>query len=107
MCGKLEPSEGEVLIHRKLEMGMFSQHFVDQLVYDETPVEYLQRLFPKNQEFEIRSQLGSFGLNGSMHKRSIQTLSGGQKSRVLFAELSMKMSHVLFLDEVRKNNNRP
>ena len=43
--------------------------------------------------------LGRFGLEGHHHEQDIHTLSGGQKSRVVFVELGMQRSHMLLLDE--------
>jgi ATPase subunit of ABC transporter with duplicated ATPase domains len=44
--GVLEPTVGDIQRNRKLTVAHFSQHFVDQLNYNETPVSYLQRQFP-------------------------------------------------------------
>ena len=38
---------------------------------------------------EYRRQLGSFGISGELAMRSVESLSGGQKSRVAFAMLNM------------------
>jgi ATP-binding cassette subfamily F protein 3 len=38
---------------------------------------------------EYRGELGRFGVSGDMANQSIASLSGGQKSRVAFAILSM------------------
>ena len=43
--------------------------------------------------------LGSFGITGTTGLQKIATLSGGQKSRVAFAQLSLLKPHVLLLDE--------
>ena len=52
---------------------------------------------------EIRSQLGKFGINGEQSLQPIQSLSGGQKTRVVLAACAMMMPHVLMLDEVTNN----
>lgn len=66
---------------------------------NKTPVEYLKSLFPKYEIADLRRMLGRFGLTGQTQIQPIHLLSGGQKSRVVFAEISMKEPHLLFLDE--------
>lgn len=99
MKGALQPTEGTVVIHKKLVIGRFSQHFVEQLNMDQTPVEYLNSIFKDLKPEDIRRMLGRFGLTGRTHVQSIRTISGGQKSRVVFAEICMRHPHLLFLDE--------
>jgi ATPase subunit of ABC transporter with duplicated ATPase domains len=48
---------------------------------------------------EARKYLGRFGLSGDLALRPIRTLSGGQKSRLAFAELAWRQPHILLLDE--------
>lgn len=40
------PLSGEVRRNPRLRIGKYAQHFIDKLPMDETPVEYLQRLYP-------------------------------------------------------------
>jgi len=47
----------------------------------------------------VRNKLGQFGLEGQHHEQDIHTLSGGQKSRVVFVELGLSRCHLLLLDE--------
>jgi ATPase subunit of ABC transporter with duplicated ATPase domains len=67
---------------------------------DASPVEYLHSQFSDFTPQEIRGMLGRFGLTGQTHIRKISTLSGGQKSRVVFAEICMRWPHILFLDGI-------
>ncbi|KAF2565777.1 hypothetical protein F2Q70_00026823 [Brassica cretica] len=107
VAGDLVPTEGEVRRSQKLRIGRYSQHFVDLLTMDETPVEYLLRLHPNPRqegsattpEEAVRAKLGKFGLPSDNHKTSITNLSGGQKARVVFASISMSKPHILLLDE--------
>jgi hypothetical protein len=63
-------------------------------------VQFLQHKFPGQVEQDYRSHLGAFGITGLTGIQKIGTLSGGQKSRVAFAVLSMSRPHILLLDEV-------
>jgi len=100
IIGELQVTEGEILRNRKLSIVKFSQHFVDQLTLTDNPIEYIQKLYPHiDQPQEVRNRLGMFGLPGAMHTQPISLLSGGQKSRVIFASLSFKNPHIYFLDE--------
>ncbi|GAV61028.1 ABC_tran domain-containing protein [Cephalotus follicularis] len=103
LAGDLVPSEGEVRKSQKLRIGRYSQHFVDLLTMDETPVQYLLRLHPDQEGLSkqeaVRAKLGKFGLPSHNHLTPIAKLSGGQKSRVVFTSISMSKPHILLLDE--------
>ncbi|KAK4493493.1 hypothetical protein RD792_005860 [Penstemon davidsonii] len=103
LAGDLVPSEGEVRRSQKLRIGRYSQHFVDLLTMDETPVQYLLRLHPDQEGLSkqeaVRAKLGKFGLPSHNHLTPIAKLSGGQKSRVVFTSISMSKPHILLLDE--------
>ncbi|KAK4491826.1 hypothetical protein RD792_002603 [Penstemon davidsonii] len=103
LAGDLVPTKGEVRRSQKLRIGRYSQHFVDLLTMDETPVQYLLRLYPgqegPSKQEAVRAKLGKFGLPSHNHLVPITKLSGGQKSRVVFTSISMCKPHILLLDE--------
>ncbi|CAI9781642.1 unnamed protein product [Fraxinus pennsylvanica] len=103
LAGDLVPTEGEVRRSQKLRIGRYSQHFVDLLIMDETPVQYLLRLHPEQEGLSkqeaVRAKLGKFGLPSHNHLTPIAKLSGGQKARVVFTSISMSKPHILLLDE--------
>ncbi|XP_030923936.1 ABC transporter F family member 4-like [Quercus lobata] len=103
LAGDLVPTEGEVRRSQKSRIGRYSQHFVDLLTMDETPVQYLLRLHPDQEGLSkqeaVRAKLGKFGLPSHNHLTPIAKLSGGQKSRVVFTSISMSKPHILLLDE--------
>lgn len=96
--------------------GYFAQHHLDLLVQTMSPVQFLASKFPGKNEQEYRGHLGNFQISGMTgyvyifqrvkqfwlqeRLQPIATLSGGQKSRVAFALLSLQKPHVLLLDEV-------
>ncbi|XP_058188526.1 ABC transporter F family member 4 [Rhododendron vialii] len=103
LAGDLVPTEGEVRRSQKLRIGRYSQHFVDLLSMEETPVQYLLRLHPDQEGLSkqeaVRAKLGKFGLPSHNHLTPIAKLSGGQKARVVFTSISMSKPHILLLDE--------
>ncbi|KAI5834756.1 P-loop containing nucleoside triphosphate hydrolase protein [Schizophyllum commune Tattone D] len=99
LTGELNPLGGHVTRNGRLRIGYFAQHHVDTLVPTMTPVQFLASRFPGKTEQEYRQHLGNFQISGMTGLQLIGTLSGGQKSRVAFALLSLQQPHVLLLDE--------
>ncbi|TPX64399.1 hypothetical protein SpCBS45565_g05914 [Spizellomyces sp. 'palustris'] len=99
MTAQVEPQKGMVSRHGRLRIALFSQHHVDQLELGASSVQFLQSRFPGMQEEDYRRVLGRFGLTGTTALQPIGTLSGGQKSRAVFAWMAMTNPHVLVLDE--------
>ncbi|XP_056876594.1 ATP-binding cassette sub-family F member 1 isoform X2 [Takifugu flavidus] len=102
LTGKLNPTKGEMRKNHRLKVGFFNQQYADQLNMDETATEYLMRNFNLPYQ-DSRKCLGRFGLESHAHTIQISKLSGGQKARVVFAELSCRQPDVLILDEPTNN----
>jgi len=102
LLGDIDPVVGEVRRNLRLKVGRFDQHSGEHLTAEESPAEYLQRLFNLPVE-KARKQLGSFGLQSHAHTVKMKDLSGGQKSRVALAELTLSAPDVIILDEPTNN----
>ncbi|XP_074122413.1 ATP-binding cassette sub-family F member 1-like [Sminthopsis crassicaudata] len=102
LTGKLTPTQGEMRKNHRLKIGFFNQQYADQLCMEETATEYLQRAFNLAYQ-DARKCLGRFGLESHAHTIQICKLSGGQKARVMFAELACHEPDVLILDEPTNN----
>jgi ATP-binding cassette subfamily F protein 2 len=103
--GELVPTDGMVRRHHQLRLATYSQHFVDQLRMDDTPLSYMLREFPLDQEGKpntietVRSIVGRFGITGNFQSMKISQLSDGQKARVVFAWIAEKRPHFILFDE--------
>ncbi|XP_026155911.1 ATP-binding cassette sub-family F member 1 isoform X2 [Mastacembelus armatus] len=102
LTGKFNPTKGEMRKNHRLKVGFFNQQYADQLNMDETATEYLMRNFNLPYQ-DARKCLGRFGLESHAHTIQISKLSGGQKARVVFAELACRQPDVLILDEPTNN----
>jgi len=102
LMGDIEPTVGEQRANRLLKIGRFDQHSGEHLTAEESAAEYLMRLFNLPVE-KARKQLGSFGLASHAHTVRMKDLSGGQKSRVALAELTLSAPDVVILDEPTNN----
>ena len=99
MAGELIPTLGDVRPHGHLKLGRFTQHFVDVLNLEQTPLEFFESLYPNDPREDQRKYLGRFGISGRMQMQKLSELSDGQKSRVVFAKLGRDCPHILLLDE--------
>uniref|UniRef100_A0A672Z5F1 ATP-binding cassette sub-family F member 1 n=1 Tax=Sphaeramia orbicularis TaxID=375764 RepID=A0A672Z5F1_9TELE len=95
-------TKGEMRKNHRLKVGFFNQQYADQLNMEETATEYLMRNFNLPYQ-DGRKCLGRFGLESHAHTIQISKLSGGQKARVVFAELACRQPDVLILDEPTNN----
>jgi len=102
LLGELSPTDGENRKNHRLKIGRYDQHSGEHLTAEESPAEYLMRLFNLPYE-KARKQLGTFGLASHAHTIKMKDLSGGQKARVALAELCLSAPDVLILDEPTNN----
>jgi len=100
MVGAVNATSGMVRRHHKLRIGWFHQHLTEQLDLDLTPIEFMQKQFPKETEIEaVRRIIGRYGITGKDQTMLIGQLSDGMKRRVTFAWLAYQQPHILMLDE--------
>lgn len=99
MAGELQPTLGDIRPHGHLKLGRFTQHFVDVLELEKTPLEFFEEQYPSDSREDLRKYLGRFGVSGRMQVQKMEELSDGQKSRVVFAKLGRDVPHILLLDE--------
>ena len=96
---QIKATKGAVLRNPNCRVAMFSQHHVDQLDMDKSSLEFMIDRYPGHTLQHIRSLLSRYGLAGDLALNPINTLSGGQKSRVVFAMIAMQQPHFILMDE--------
>ncbi|CAE7863402.1 ABCF3 [Symbiodinium necroappetens] len=106
--GSLEPTHGFVRRHAKLQLARFTQHHIEMMDPDSDAVTHMRKLgaggIKEDGTSEVtieeaRKYLGRFGLHGDLALQPVKFLSGGQKSRLAFAELAWSAPHIMLLDE--------
>ncbi|ODM22182.1 putative ABC transporter ATP-binding protein C29A3.09c [Aspergillus cristatus] len=99
LTGQLQPTKGLISQNSRLRVGFFAQHHVDALDLTTSAVSFMAKTYPGKTDEEYRRHLGAFGITGMTGLQRMELLSGGQKSRVAFACLSLTNPHILILDE--------
>lgn len=99
LTGRLEAMAGTIKRSGKLKIGFFTQHQMDELGTDETPLTHMGRLLPRQVPSQHRARLARFGFDADMVDRSVVSLSGGERARLLFAMICAEDPQFLILDE--------
>lgn len=100
LTGELIPTGGDVSRNSNLRFAYFGQHDAELLQQKTaTPLQYLEKCFPKMREQELSEQLDVFGISVEMMHQPLATLSGGERMRVAFARICAEEPHLVILDE--------
>lgn len=99
LCGKLKQLDGYFGHHKKMQVGFFAQHQMDELKDEDTPYDHIMELMENKTEAQRRAKLGSLGFGIDKANTKAKNLSGGEKARLLFALASFHGPHLLILDE--------
>jgi ATP-binding cassette subfamily F protein 3 len=105
-AGQLHPVEGVVRWAPKARAGYYDQHQDEALDRDRTVLEEAASVAPSEAEVRLRTVLGQFLFRGDDVFKTIDQLSGGERSRVALAKLVLQPSNVLILDEPTNHLDR-
>lgn len=99
LSGQLQSMDGEIIESKKLRIGYFAQHQVDELDPQASPMKLLQKVDERCTEQEIRNFLGGFDFRGTRVDEKIGIFSGGEKARLALAKIAWQKPNLLLLDE--------
>ena len=97
-AGLLEPKEGRLSLGNQVMIGYFDQHSAE-IESEKTVLEHFHDLFPSMTEKEVRSTLGAYLFGGREAAKKVNSLSGGERARLVLAELLQGRPNLLILDE--------
>ena len=98
LLGELKPLQGHPRLGHKVHIGYYAQGH-DVLNWEATVIAELTRVSPGLGEAAARNLLGRFLFSGDDVFKRVGDLSGGERSRVALAQLTLLPGNLLILDE--------
>lgn len=90
---------GEAVLGAGVSIGYFSQDNAETIKGSENMLEYLESKAPLELIPKLRDMLGAFLFRGDDVYKSLDVLSGGEKSRIALLQLLLSPVNLLILDE--------
>lgn len=90
--------ERRCVLGNSITIGYFDQHSAE-IQSEKSVAEHFHDLFPALTEKEVRNILGMYLFTGKLASRRVSDLSGGEKARLVLAELLQSRPNFLILDE--------
>jgi ATP-binding cassette subfamily F protein 3 len=90
---------GEITPGAGVKIGYFSQDNAETIKGSQTILEYLEAIAPLDLIPKLRDMLGAFLFRGDDVFKSLDVLSGGEKSRIALLQLLLSPVNLLVLDE--------
>jgi len=96
---EMKASSGEVNWGATIENSYFPQDTADTISGDGTLYDWLRAFDPKREIAEIRNCLGRMLFNGEQQEKSVVSISGGEKHRMMLSKMMLEGGNFLVLDE--------
>jgi ATPase subunit of ABC transporter with duplicated ATPase domains len=99
VTGAAQPDDGTVALGASVKLGYFAQHAMDLLDGERTVFQFLEDSFPQAGQGSLRALAGCFGFSGDDVEKRCRVLSGGEKARLVMAQMLFDPPNFLVLDE--------
>ena len=99
LVGDLQPRAGTLERGQHAAIGYFAQHQLESLNTDDNAYNTAMALHPHQTPQQCRDYLGGWGFSLQMIERPINSLSGGEKARLVLSLLAAERPAILVLDE--------
>lgn len=99
LCGRLDPMSGYCRASKKMTVGYFAQHQLDELNPQKSAYDHIAELMPDATEAQKRARTAAAGFGAVKADTAVAKLSGGEKTRLLLTLVSFNAPHLLILDE--------
>jgi ATPase subunit of ABC transporter with duplicated ATPase domains len=99
VAGETRPDSGNLNVGASVKLGYFAQHSMELLDPANTVFETLQNAFSTASVGSLRTLAGAFGFSGDDIDKSCRVLSGGEKARLVLAQMLFDPPNFLVLDE--------
>ncbi len=99
VAGAIDPDAGKVTVGASVKMGYFAQHAMELLDPAHSVWDALVGRFPKASVGSLRTLAGVFGFPGDDIEKPCRILSGGEKARLVLAQMLYDPPNFLVLDE--------
>jgi len=99
VAGAAQPDGGEVAVGQSVKLGYFAQHAMELLDADKSVYESLVEKYPRASQGSLRALAGCFGFTGEEIDKTCRVLSGGEKARLVLAQMLYDPPNFLVLDE--------
>ncbi len=99
MMEEIKPTEGTVTWGATIEPSYFPQDTADIIEGEGTLYDWLRAFDPKRDIAEIRNCLGRMLFNGEQQEKSVVSISGGEKHRMMLSKMMLENGNFLVLDE--------
>ena len=100
LVGEIEPDNGKIKWSENANVGYYAQDNGDYFEQDMSVLDWMSQFKNEKDDLQaMRSVLGKMLFGKEDIKKSVKSLSGGEKGRMMFGKLMLQKPNVLIMDE--------